>query len=178
VVYGDGKRAIIAIEKGTPGERAFADAFAAWGDFSVSKIILPPPSPPISCPSGTAIPLQCENGVFAVPVSINNKITLNFMVDSGAADVSIPSDVVSTLKRTGTLSDADFLGKKTYRLADGSTLPSQTFRIKSLTVGDKVVENVTGTIAPVEGSLLLGQSFLSHFKSWSIDNNRRVLILD
>jgi hypothetical protein len=26
VVYGDGKRAIIAIEKGTPGERAFADA--------------------------------------------------------------------------------------------------------------------------------------------------------
>jgi hypothetical protein len=31
VVYGDGKRAIIAIEKGTPGDRAFADAFAAWG---------------------------------------------------------------------------------------------------------------------------------------------------
>jgi len=30
VVYADGKRAIIAIEKGTPGERAFADAFAAW----------------------------------------------------------------------------------------------------------------------------------------------------
>lgn len=26
VVYGDGKRAIIAIEKGTPGERAFTDA--------------------------------------------------------------------------------------------------------------------------------------------------------
>jgi hypothetical protein len=31
VVYGDGKRAIIAIEKGTPGDRAFSDAFAAWG---------------------------------------------------------------------------------------------------------------------------------------------------
>jgi hypothetical protein len=31
VVYGDGKRAIIAIEKGTPGERVFADAFGAWG---------------------------------------------------------------------------------------------------------------------------------------------------
>ena len=28
VVYSDGKRAIIAIEKGTPGERAFADALA------------------------------------------------------------------------------------------------------------------------------------------------------
>jgi len=30
VVYGDGKRAIIAIEKGTPGERAFTEAFATW----------------------------------------------------------------------------------------------------------------------------------------------------
>jgi len=31
VVYNDGRRAIIAIEKGTPGERAFARAFEAWG---------------------------------------------------------------------------------------------------------------------------------------------------
>jgi hypothetical protein len=31
VVYGDGMRAIIAVEKGAPGERAFNDAFAAWG---------------------------------------------------------------------------------------------------------------------------------------------------
>jgi hypothetical protein len=30
VVYGDGKRALIAIEKGIPGERAFSEAFAAW----------------------------------------------------------------------------------------------------------------------------------------------------
>jgi hypothetical protein len=31
LVYEDGRRAIIAIEKGTPGERAFAKAFEAWG---------------------------------------------------------------------------------------------------------------------------------------------------
>jgi len=30
VVYADGKRALIAIEKGIPGERAFSEAFAAW----------------------------------------------------------------------------------------------------------------------------------------------------
>jgi hypothetical protein len=30
VVYGDGRRALIAIEKGAPGERAFAEAFSAW----------------------------------------------------------------------------------------------------------------------------------------------------
>jgi hypothetical protein len=32
VVYTNGRRAILAIEKGPPGERAFADAFAAWGE--------------------------------------------------------------------------------------------------------------------------------------------------
>jgi hypothetical protein len=31
VVYNNGSRAILAMEKGTPGERAFAEAFAAWG---------------------------------------------------------------------------------------------------------------------------------------------------
>jgi hypothetical protein len=32
LVYVNGRRAIIAIEKGPPGERAFAEAFAAWGE--------------------------------------------------------------------------------------------------------------------------------------------------
>jgi hypothetical protein len=31
VVYANNRRAILALEKGTPGERVFADAFKAWG---------------------------------------------------------------------------------------------------------------------------------------------------
>jgi predicted aspartyl protease len=104
-------------------------------------------------------------------------VTLDFVVDSGASDVVIPADVVMTLVRTGTLKETDFIGEQTYTLADGSTVPSATFRIRSLTVGDRVVENVTGGIAPVQGALLLGQSFLSRFKSWSIDNDRQGLML-
>ena len=129
--------------------------------------------------SGTlTVPLQLEGGTFTVPVSINDKLTLNFVLDSGASDVSIPADVVSTLTRTGTLGAGDFLGSKTYVLADGSTLPSKTFRIKSLKLGEKTIENVTGSIAPAAGYPLLGQSFLRRFKSWSIDNQRQVLVLE
>jgi predicted aspartyl protease len=109
---------------------------------------------------------------------INNKIELNFVLDSGAADVSIPADVVLTLTRTGTITDADFVGRKTYILADGTKVPSQTFRIRSLKVGNRVLENVTGSVSSVRGELLLGQSFLSRFKSWSIDNSRQVLVLE
>jgi len=138
----------------------------------------PTPGIPLQQTEGlTAVPMVPEGGTFVVPVTINGQLTLKFVVDSGAADVSIPADVFMTLVRTDTITEADFLGKQTYQLADGSTVPSQRFVIRSLKVGDKVLENVTGSIAPVAGSLLLGQSFLSRFTSWSIDNQRRALLL-
>ena len=45
--------------------------------------------------------LYTEGGTYVVRSLINNSIVLDFIVDSGAADVSIPSDVVSVLFRTG-----------------------------------------------------------------------------
>ena len=105
-------------------------------------------------------------------------IALDFTVDSGAADVSVPADVFSTLIRTGTIRETDILGEQTYILADGSQSQSVRFTIRSLKVGDRVVENVTGSVAPSRGSLLLGQSFLERFKSWSIDNTKHVLLLE
>jgi clan AA aspartic protease (TIGR02281 family) len=125
-----------------------------------------------------AVSLRPEGGVFTVPGTINGQITLDFIVDSGASDVSIPKDVVSTLIRTRTITETDFLGSETYRLADGSTVPSQRLVIRSLKVGTKVLENVAAHIAPDAGQLLLGQSFLKRFRSWSIDNDRTALILN
>jgi len=123
------------------------------------------------------VALRKMGGVFIVPVLINDRISLDFILDSGASDVSIPADVVLTLVRTGTLTSADFKGSNTYVLADGTTVPSKTFRIRSLKVGNRALENVSGSLSPVEGSLLLGQSFLSRFESWSVDNFRQVLTL-
>ena len=116
--------------------------------------------------------------LYKVPVLINGSIPLDFIVDSGAADVSIPADVFSTLIRTGTIKATDLLEQKHYQLADGSIVPSQTFRIRSLKVGKKVLENVTGSVASAKGSLLLGQSFLSRFKSWSVDNAKHALVFE
>jgi hypothetical protein len=71
---------------------------------------------PRAADSGASIPLKPEGGTFVVPVLINDKITLDFTLDSGAADV--------------------------------------------------------------EGTLLLGQSFLSRLQTWSVDNQRHVLIIN
>ena len=147
----------------------------------IPQIAVPPRAEryaPVRGSDQAVVPMVSDGGTFAVPVTINNQITLKFVVDSGASDVSIPTDVVSTLVRTGTITDADFLGRQIYKLADGSTVPSQRFLIRSLKVGNRTLENVTAGIAPVAGQLLLGQSFLKRFQSWSIDNGRSALILN
>jgi clan AA aspartic protease (TIGR02281 family) len=124
------------------------------------------------------VPLKMDGGIFVVPVQINGAMTLDFVIDSGAADVSVPADVVSTLMRAGAIKETDFIGRQTYVLADGSKSQSVTFTIRSLRVGDMVLENVRGSVASSQGSLLLGQSFLERFKSWSIDNTKHELLLE
>jgi predicted aspartyl protease len=79
-----------------------------------------------SPPLGVEVSLKKEGGTFVVPVQINGAITLDFTVDSGAADVSLPLDVFSTLTRTGTIKDADVVGEQTYVLADGSKTQALT----------------------------------------------------
>ena len=49
--------------------------------------------------------------------------------------------------------------------------------LRELRLGNHVVQNVVATISPPKGDLLLGQSFLSLFGTWAIDNARHVLIL-
>jgi clan AA aspartic protease (TIGR02281 family) len=129
------------------------------------------------CPSSVVVAMQTDGGAYVVPITINNVLTLKFVVDSGAADMALPADVVSTLMRTGALTPSDFNGTQTHVLADGSKVPSQMFNIRTVKVGTVVLENVTASVSPAKGELLLGQSFFKRFKSWSIDNTRHALVL-
>jgi clan AA aspartic protease (TIGR02281 family) len=157
-------------------QKAYHDA-----NLTPSNVVAPSPEVASNVPSTPAapirIPLKEKDGTYVVSVIINKSIILDFIVDTGASDVSIPVDVVATLVRTGTLQNSDFMGTQTYKLADGSTVPSATFRIRSLSVGKITIENVEASVAPVDGDLLLGQSFLTRFKSWSIDNAEHSLML-
>jgi clan AA aspartic protease (TIGR02281 family) len=125
-----------------------------------------------------SVRMMSEHGTFVVPVVLNNSVTLKFTIDSGAADVSVPADVFSTLVRSGTVTDDDLRDKQRYRLADGSEQVSQRFRIRSLKVGAVVLHDVIASVAPAAGEPLLGQSFLARLESWSIDNTTHILLLN
>jgi clan AA aspartic protease (TIGR02281 family) len=156
-------------------QRCQASSYKQCGETVIAAAV---PSAPKSIGSTVLIPMKKQGGTYVVPVLINNTLTLDFTVDSGASDVTIPEDVVRTLVRTGTIKDTDFTGEQTYILADGSKVKSKTFRIRSLKVGDRVLDNVLGSVSSMNGSLLLGQSFLGRFKSWSIDNTKHALVLE
>jgi hypothetical protein len=126
-----------------------------------------------------AVPLRAEDGTLVgVPVLINEAIVLSFTIDSAASDVSISSKVFSKLILTGTIRPTDMIDTQSYRLADGNQQRSPRFRFRSLRVGTIEIRNVIGSVAPGEGDLLLGQSFLSKLKSWSIDNESHMLLLN
>jgi hypothetical protein len=131
----------------------------------------------ISSVAAETIDLERQGGTYTVPVRINDTITLGFVLDSGASDTQIPADVLLTLFRSRTISPSDFIGTRTYTLADGSKVPSDRFTIRELKIGDHIIRNVEVSIGSVKGEPLLGQSFLIRLPVYTVDNQRKVLIL-
>jgi uncharacterized protein len=174
------RNAIIAwqTERGraTTGSLGETDALAVEREATRGTARAPAPLPMVPGPRDQ-IPLTPSGNVFRVPVRVNGAITLSFVLDSGAADVQIPADVKMTLERAGTISEDDFIGTQIYTLADGSQLRCDQYRLREVQLGNHVAHNVVASIGPVKGDLLLGQTFLSRFGIWAIDNTRRLLIL-
>ena len=128
-------------------------------------------------PLETRIPLVRMSGGLIAPVVINKALKLNFIVDSGASDVSIPAEVFASLVSANTVTQADITGVRNYKNADGEVSQSKTFIIRSLKIGNIEAPNVQAKVSPSNAPPLLGQSFLKRFKSWSIDNSTQELIL-
>ena len=127
--------------------------------------------------SNKKIKLLSEGGVFKTEVNINGIIKLHFIIDSGASEVNIPEDVVRTLIRAHAIKSEDFLSGKTYVLADGSTVKSARFYVRSLSIGSITINNIEASIGSKDSDLLLGQSFLKKFSNWTIDNKSNTLTL-
>jgi aspartyl protease family protein len=114
-------------------------------------------------------------GVFVLPAVINGGTRSYFIVDSGAANVQIPEEVAEEMRHAGTLAESDFLGQRRFTLADGSGLQQRVFRLKSLQIGDRTMENVLAAVGAPRSRALLGQSFLRRLSWWKIDNVKNAM---
>jgi clan AA aspartic protease (TIGR02281 family) len=114
-------------------------------------------------------------GGYLIAGRVNDAVTVTFVLDTGASDVSIPENVARELERAG--KPIESLGTGTYVLADGSKVRKRRVLLRELTVGGQTVSNVAASISGSGSPPLLGQSFLSKFTSWTLDNERNLLIL-
>lgn len=125
------------------------------------------------------VKLVFSGGVYEVPVTLNDVLKINVVLDSGAADVSIAPDVLLTLMRTGTIEKNDWLEGKIYQFADGSSAKSERFKLKSIVIGKKELKNVSCSLAnSINAPMLLGQSALRQLGKYTIDYKKGVLQFD
>lgn len=131
----------------------------------------------ISSSNGNSeVKLVNHAGVYAVPILVNDVLTINFIVDSGAADVFISSDVASTLLKTGTITNNDLLEDAIYTMANGTQVKSKRFIVRSMRVGSKEIRDVVCAVSSdKDAALLLGQSALRKLGSYEIDYKKGVM---
>jgi clan AA aspartic protease (TIGR02281 family) len=122
------------------------------------------------------IKLNDKNGTFIVDVKFKS-LNVPFILDSGAAEISISSTLEKQLLTNGTITKDNYLSDGLYRVADGRIVSQRRVLIKKITVGNFTVRNVSASIGSEDTPLLLGKNFLDKFNSWSIDNSEKTLEL-
>lgn len=137
-----------------------------------------PAAPPVTISNAIEVPFTRNNGgTIEVPVTINGSERAIFMVDSGASDVMIPRSLARRLAANGSLTKADYLSTATYVIANGAHVEAARYTLHALTIAGHTVTDVRCSVGNDEDTLLLGQSFLRKFPSFSINNARGVLVL-
>jgi len=123
------------------------------------------------------IPLKKENGVLTLMINLGGGIKAIFILDSGAGESNISSDLEKKLLVNGVIRERDYLTNGLYKLADGSIQECKRVRISKIVVGAKTLYNVNTSIGPANSPNLLGQSFLGRTSKWAIDNSLNYLII-
>jgi clan AA aspartic protease (TIGR02281 family) len=119
--------------------------------------------------SSAVIKLTVEGGVPQVNVKLNNSITQQMVVDSGASFVTLTSESAAQLGVTP--GDGDPVIRLT--VANGKTVDAHLIHLKSIRLAQFTVENVDCAVLPasVSGAVdLLGDTFLRHF-TYRMDMN-------
>jgi predicted aspartyl protease len=119
-----------------------------------------------------------KNGLYKIPVQINGSITMDFIFDSDASDVFIPSDVFSVLVKQGKIAKEDLTGVEQYQIADGSITKNISIVLRKMQIGEVVVTNVKASVGKSNTPLLLGQSFMQKFSQLTIDNENGYLTIN
>lgn len=112
---------------------------------------------------------------FKLKISIGGVVKY-YLLDTGASDLIINSDLERELLLDGQLKRENYLGTNTFTLANNETVEAEMVQMDTIKIGDYTLSNVVVAIIK-EGSLLCGVGLLSKFSKWEIDEEKKLLIL-
>ena len=121
--------------------------------------------------------IKTPSGLYEVPVTINGKITFNFIFDSGASKMYIAPDVFKTLRIRGGLDSSDYRRILIVSYAQGKKDTCKVYNLKSITIGGKTINNIEAAVSnSASANILLGQNVLSQFGKYYFDPEKNTLI--
>ena len=133
---------------------------------------------PITAICQTSVPLEEAGGVYIASCKINDS-DARFIFDTGAAAVTLSLEYYNKAVANGSLLKIDVLPEVVnFQIANGDIIEGRMINLRSFKIGDLEIRNVLATIISSQDSdMLLGQTLLKRFGSYTIDNNNNKLII-
>ena len=121
--------------------------------------------------------MEKKGGVYFIPCKVNG-LSLNFIFDTGASDVSISLSEAIFMLKNGYLLSSDLGETQYYQIANGDVAEGTKIIIRKLEIGNKALYNVSASIVHnASAPLLLGQSALKKLGKYSFDYSTNTLII-
>lgn len=116
------------------------------------------------------------SGIYEVPILINGVLKIDMIFDTGASEIYLTPDVISTLARTKTIKEEDILEGKNFMDASGKVNPSLRFNLKEIKIGKYVIKNVAcGVSQSLKSPSLLGLNALGELGKVEINFKENTL---
>ena len=116
------------------------------------------------------------NGMSYVKVKIGSQL-LVWLLDTGASDMLISSDIETILKTEKVLSDQSYLGTSEYEMANGSIEICRKYKVNDVRFGKYYLNNIVVAVSDKAKRILVGRSLLNKFSSWKLNNADNTLIV-
>jgi clan AA aspartic protease (TIGR02281 family) len=115
---------------------------------------------------------------YRLPCTVNG-LSLNFILDTGADEVSISLSEALFMLKNGYIDENDLLNTEYYQLANGEIVEGTKLVLRTLKIGGLTIKNVEASIVhTMNAPLLLGQSALSKLGMITIDYAKNQLIIN
>ena len=122
------------------------------------------------------IALIDSNGVYMIPITLNDSIVVAGILDTGASEMFIPFIVIASLIQKGDIATKDILKDGSYTLADGTIKNRERVNIAKIMIGNLTFTNVSAIVGANNSTVLIGQNILKNI-NYSIDNKKKILII-